>query len=517
MKNWTLSKSITMGFAVVTVLGLASGGFALAKLRSVEKHAHFVSVDSVPGTIAILGIQSTLTENLGLSQAHIFAKDKAAMDSAITANLASIDQQMKAYEASVTLPEDRLMFDTFRSNRANFVSSFTATLELSRQGKQQEAAAWVQTEVLPKFKSVNESITLLVDWNVKNLKASNEAISSAATSGYRGMVPALGLTVILSLLVSTIIVRSLKKTLRRVVDGLGEGAEQVAAASSEVATASQTLAEGASEQAASLEETGASLEEMTSMVRRNAEAANKAKALANETRTAADSGTSAMAEMQSAMNDIKTSSADIAKIVKSIDEIAFQTNILALNAAVEAARAGEAGLGFAVVADEVRNLAQRSAASAKETAEKIEDAITKSERGVQISAKVAENFSQITLKTREVDQCVAEIATASNEQAQGIAQVNTAVTQMDKVTQANAASAEESASASQELNAQASAVKDSLRTLRDFLGLADASGHTSARPAATRATHASSNAPSFSRAPTHETVPASGEKSSKSF
>lgn len=517
MKNWTLSKSITIGFAVVTLLGLGSGGFALAKLRAVEKHAQFMRADCVPGTIAILSIQSKIKENLGLSQAHIFVKDKAVMDSAITANVAAIGQMMKDYEASITLPDDRLMFDAFRSNRANFVTSFKATLELSRQGKQQEAANWVQSEVLQKFESVDQSLKQLEDWNIKNLKAANQDISDASVSGYRGMIPALGLTVILSLLVSTTIVRSLKKTLRRVVDDLGEGAEQVAAASSEVATASQTLAEGASEQAASLEETGASLEEMTSMVRRNAEAANKAKSLANETRVAADSGTSAMAEMQSAMNDIKTSSADIAKIVKSIDEIAFQTNILALNAAVEAARAGEAGLGFAVVADEVRNLAQRSAASAKETSEKIEDAISKSERGVQISAKVAENFSQITLKTREVDQYVAEIATASNEQAQGIAQVNTAVTQMDKVTQANAASAEESASASQELNAQASAVKDSLRTLRGFLGLTAQSGQSANQPPSTAAAQKSSNHLPFSRATTPEAIITAGETSSKSF
>ncbi len=517
MKNWTLSKSITIGFAVVTVLGLGSGGFALAKLRAVEKHAQFMRADCVPGTIAILSIQSATKRNLGLSQAHIFAKDKAALDSTIAANVASIDQLMKDYEASVTLPEDRLMFDAFRSNRANFVTSFKATLELSRQGKQQEAANWVQSEVLQKFESVVQSLKQLEDWNIKNLKTANQDISDASVSGYRGMIPALGLTVILSLLVSTTIVRSLKKTLRRVVDDLGEGAEQVAAASSEVATASQTLAEGASEQAASLEETGASLEEMTSMVRRNAEAANKAKSLANETRVAADSGTSAMAEMQSAMNDIKTSSADIAKIVKSIDEIAFQTNILALNAAVEAARAGEAGLGFAVVADEVRNLAQRSAASAKETSEKIEDAISKSERGVQISAKVAENFSQITLKTREVDQYVAEIATASNEQAQGIAQVNTAVTQMDKVTQANAASAEESASASQELNAQAGAVKDSLRTLRGFLGLTAQTGQSANQSPSTAAAQKSSKHLPFSRATTPEAILTAGETSSKSF
>ena len=169
--------------------------------------------------------------------------------------------------------------------------------------------------------------------------------------------------------------------------------------------------------------------------------------------------------MVSAMDDIKRSSDDIAKIIKTIDEIAFQTNILALNAAVEAARAGEAGMGFAVVADEVRSLAQRCAQAAKETAGKIEDAVLKSAKGAEISAKVAKSLEEIVGKARQVDEMAGEVAAASQEQSQGIAQVNTAVTQMDKVTQSNAASAEESASAAEEMTAQAEALKDAVAEL----------------------------------------------------
>jgi methyl-accepting chemotaxis protein len=209
---------------------------------------------------------------------------------------------------------------------------------------------------------------------------------------------------------------------------------------------------------------------MASMTKRNSENAHKANDLAQQARSAADKGTADMQTMNAAMDAIKVSSDDIAKIIKTIDEIAFQTNILALNAAVEAARAGEAGMGFAVVADEVRNLAQRSAQAAKETAAKIEGAITKTAQGVGISKQVAETLLEIATKARQVDELVAEVAGASREQTQGIAQVNTAVGQMDKVTQSNASNAEESAAAAEELNAQAIIMKDSVGELLQLVG-----------------------------------------------
>jgi methyl-accepting chemotaxis protein len=251
---------------------------------------------------------------------------------------------------------------------------------------------------------------------------------------------------------------------------LDEGADQVASAAAQVSSSSQSLAEGASEQAASLEETSASLEEVASMTKRNAEGAQQAKGLSGQTRAAADMGAADMEAMKVAMDEIKTSSNDISKIIKTIDEIAFQTNILALNAAVEAARAGEAGMGFAVVAEEVRSLAQRSAQSAKETAAKIEVAISKSEHGVRISGKVAVSLAEIVEKARQVDALVAEIARASLEQTQGIGQVNTAVGQMDQVTQSNAGTAEETAAAAEELSAQSCVMRDGVGQLLKLVG-----------------------------------------------
>jgi methyl-accepting chemotaxis protein len=193
-----------------------------------------------------------------------------------------------------------------------------------------------------------------------------------------------------------------------------------------------------------------------------------------------------MQAMNTSMQEIKTSSDEIGKIIKTIDEIAFQTNILALNAAVEAARAGEAGMGFAVVADEVRNLAQRCAQSAKETAVKIEDAISKTAQGVEISTKVTQALQEIVTKVRQVDELVAEVATASKEQSQGITQVNTAVGQMDKVTQSNAANAEESASAAEELNAQAESLKNAVKELQELVGGASKVDMRGIRPAKTQ-------------------------------
>ncbi len=272
-----------------------------------------------------------------------------------------------------------------------------------------------------------------------------------------GVFVAFGLGLLLS--------RSLARELNHTVDRLRGGSNAVAATAVQVAATGSQLADGASQQAASLEETGASLEEMSSMTRRNADHAEAAKSLAASTRSAADVGFADMQEMSRAMGAIKTSSNNVGKIIKTIDEIAFQTNILALNAAVEAARAGQAGLGFAVVADEVRTLAQRSAHAARETAEKIDDAIAKSSHGVAISEKVGVALQEIVKNARSVDDLIRDIAVACKEQATGIEQVTTAVSQMDRVTQRNAAAAEESAGAAQELSGQAEELKGAVTSL----------------------------------------------------
>lgn len=264
---------------------------------------------------------------------------------------------------------------------------------------------------------------------------------------------------------SILIMSGLNKKMNKFIKWLSEGAEQTSSASSQVSASSQSLAEGASEQAASVEETSASLEEMSSMTPQNSESAKEANALATETKQSAEDGNSRMEQMLAAIKEVDTSSEETSKIIKTIDEIAFQTNLLALNAAVEAARAGEAGQGFAVVADEVRNLAQRAAEAAKNTSELIEESRESTKKSVTIVEDVAEALKDITERARKMDSLVGEIAASSVEQEQGIDQINTAMTQIDDVTQTIAGNAEESASASEELSAQAETLMSTVQEM----------------------------------------------------
>ncbi len=282
---------------------------------------------------------------------------------------------------------------------------------------------------------------------------------------------------VLGLVVAWLIIRGITRPIFKIAKQLAVESAQTHSAALQVSTASQSMADGASRQAASLEESSASLHEMASMTSRNSESAQAAKGLAAEARATADAGTRDMTAMREAMTAIKSSSSEISKIIKTIDEIAFQTNILALNAAVEAARAGEAGAGFAVVAEEVRNLAQRSAQAAKETAAKIADASAKSEQGATISAQVAASLDKIVERIRQLDEMVGGIAQASTEQSEGIGQLNQAVAGMDKITQSNAALAQQSASSAEDMKAQSAQVKtavnDLIRMVQGFAEIAE--------------------------------------------
>ncbi len=264
---------------------------------------------------------------------------------------------------------------------------------------------------------------------------------------------------------SSSIITSLTSAMSR----LEESSRNVSHSSNEITVSSQTVASGASEQAAALEETSASMEETTSMIK--ATAANSAEAdnLMKQTATITERAKNSMEELVVSMGEISRASEETSKIIKTIDEIAFQTNLLALNAAVEAARAGEAGSGFAVVADEVRNLAMRATEAARNTATLIESTLEKVKKGAIIAGSSNETFNEVASASRKIGELINEISIASREQALGVDQINKTITEMESVTQNNAASAEESAAASEELKGQAARMEEIVLALQNLL------------------------------------------------
>lgn len=443
-------------------------GIKLKQSATAMRDVNLASVRTLTQLVNLLQDQSSLVSMApGLADVAVIKKNQEQF-AQLGTNIDAGIETLSALAAGTEIPK---LLGNLKKESVDRRQSAEKVFSLAAGFQQSEAADACQKLFAPadtKTMSIaNTAVKAALDLVERKPSEILEFVSFSKTLG----IILGGITMLVAVVFSVWTVeRNILKPLRHMAETLKNVSRENLNAAEQITTSSQSLAEGSSQQAASVEETSASLEELSSMTRRNSDSSQKANELARETRTAADKGAADMIALDKAMQTIKASSDDIAKIIKTIDEIAFQTNILALNAAVEAARAGEAGLGFAVVAEEVRNLAQRSAQAARETTTMIEGAIHNTAQGVEITTKVADALNNIFSKTRQVDELASEVASASSEQLQGITQINSAVNEMDKVTQSNAATAEECAAAAHQLKTQADVMSQSVGELMQLSG-----------------------------------------------
>lgn len=419
--------------------------------------------------VKLLGQMST---NANANMANLLSmtleekiSDKKPYYEDLQKRLADTKELLAAYESVNMDANEKAAAEDFRNSMTKYVESRTKVINLAMSGEERPAWETYQNQTSPLFNIYIKNLNKLIDLNVKQADEMYlQSKKDSATSTVMLLVitfSAFGLLITLGLLISSMIT----KPIEAAIGSLNEGASLVASASEQLSAASHQLAEGSSEQAASIQETSASIEESDSMVKQNTDNTQEAAALAKKTKDFAVRSNEKMDGMMSSMEVLKKSSDEIAKIIKVIDEIAFQTNILALNAAVEAARAGDAGKGFAVVAEEVRNLAQKCAQATKDTSGIIQKNVDLSTESAEATKEISADIKAINDQAQKVSDLLNEIAVASKEQAQGISQINMAISQMEQVVQANASTAEESASASSELSSQAINLKDVVNDL----------------------------------------------------
>jgi methyl-accepting chemotaxis protein len=479
----TISKRFIITSGILLLLSTAMATVAVMGFNTVGNGVRSLSTDTIPGVTYAYAMNVDISGIRGDQLRHILTdkpEELQTWEKSIQDRREQFTHDMKSYEETLGTGDgaERQEFMKLQTMIDAVDSSWGKAVPLSRAGKDAEAMKVYIDEVRPATQGLQNQLSSLVKMNREASDTTVAATVQAVQNCWRITLIVGIVSLIVGIVVSWLMVVALNKQLTHTIMELSEGAEQIAAAAHQVSSSSQSLAQGSSEQAAMIEETSSASAEINSMSRRTAESSQATAEIVMSSQKGFEKTNRSLVEMVGAMDGINASSQKISKIIKLIDEIAFQTNILALNAAVEAARAGEAGMGFAVVADEVRSLAQRSAQAAKDTAQLIEESIQNSDGGRIKVNQVAEGISSITAESAKIKGLIDEINVGSVEQSRGVEQISRAISQMEQVTQSSAANAEESAAAAEELNAQADAMKGIVDRLKDMVyGSGHAAGH----------------------------------------
>jgi methyl-accepting chemotaxis protein len=492
IRNWTIKKQlfVVLGVCVVVIAALVGlGAVQSSRLRTIQDQGAQRSKDALTVEEAG-GMGARIYQVIADTELNLnFTESRKAWADVKRESIADFEACAKIADTPNETAFVRDAQASFNKLVELFENRMLPALEKTKDSTAESLK--LDGEIDAQVQAMSKPLDEFVKSIAADADAGDQAFDAAAStfSTISWIVGIVGFS--LAVAFGGFLSANINNRLRQVSGELRSGASQVVSAASQVSASAQSLSQGSSEQAASLEETSASMEEMASMTRQTDQNTQQAASLMAKTAEQVERANRALAEMESSMAGIKDSSAKVSKIIKTIDEIAFQTNILALNAAVEAARAGEAGMGFAVVADEVRNLAQRAGQAAKDTAALIEESLERSQSGETKVVQMGEAISAITDSAQTVKRLIDEVSGAARQQTQGIDQVSQALSEMEKVTQGTAATAEEAAAASEELNAQAEAsmaLVDQLEALvGGKVGFAPAGGHQAAPRGAAKA------------------------------
>jgi methyl-accepting chemotaxis protein/methyl-accepting chemotaxis protein-1 (serine sensor receptor) len=471
MSSFTIGKKLFLGVGALVVVTFALGATALLSISSMNDRMHSI-VDKTVRKQALAHAMDVYSSDLLAEDRGIlvrgYMKDQPTVEKYNQQFIATEGDLQSAITTILPMlvkPEAKQAVQEIEDALGPAQEANREVFEASKSGDMDKAVGFYTDAFLPAQKRQKSAVLAV-------LKAQNELMATDAQDSYDAAANSRWITALVlgvSCVIGVVVIfvaRQINALLRSSVAELTESSAQIVSAAAQVAASSQSLAQGASEQTATIEETSSASAEINSMARRNTENSHAAAEAVTRSQQGFEKANLSLTEMVGAMDGINASSQKISKIIKVIDEIAFQTNILALNAAVEAARAGEAGMGFAVVADEVRNLAQRCAQAAKDTADLIEDSIQRSDGGRVKVDQVAVAIHAITAEASKIKVLVEEINLGSVEQTSGIEQISRAISQVEQVTQSSAANAEECAAAAEQLNAQAEAMRDVVEGLR---------------------------------------------------